>query len=184
MLDHHSKIIGAVVKPHKQFNAIVEFLNDIGIEVHEQPLPDDTFLSGIMLDRGRLLVDRTSLLHPGDLLHEAGHIAVMAPSQRQVRVGNAGDEQGEEIAAHAWSYAAAVACGVPPELVFHDDGYQGSGPHMASLYREGAWPGVPLLAWYGLTGMPCREDQEAEKPVFPDMKAWIRTIEDPSQHEA
>ncbi len=163
------------------YQRIVAFLNSIGIPVREATIEEDTFLPGIFLERGGLIVDREKLLYPGDLLHEAGHIAVMKPSERAIAVKDAGEDQGEEIAAHAWSYAAARACDLPPEIVFHENGYQGSGETMAGWYDDGHWPGVPLLAWMGLTGHPqYRQDQEAELPKFPDMKAWIRAVEDPS----
>ncbi|SDE08758.1 hypothetical protein [Kordiimonas lacus] len=158
---------------------ITAFLNGIGIPVREGTLPDDTFLPGIRLEHGGLVYDPARMTYPGDLLHEAGHIAVMKPSQRQTCFADAGPEMGEEIAAQAWSYAAAIACGIEPEVVFHDHGYKGGGTHAASLYREGHWPGVPLLAWMGLTGMPEVEGPMAH-PKFPEMKAWMRTAEDPS----
>lgn len=51
----------------------------------------------------------------------------MPSSARRASIGDAGQDQGEEIAAHAWSYAAAIECGIPPDIVFHEHGYQGSG---------------------------------------------------------
>lgn len=162
------------------YETIIAFLQTVGIPVHEQPLTETCFLPGIFLNRGTLLVDPNQLAYAGDLLHEAGHIAVMAPSARRERVGDAGADQGEEIAAHAWSYAAAVHCDIPPEIVFHEHGYQGSGSTMAGWYADGHWPGVPILAWVGLTGMP-EHAGEMGKPKFPLMKAWVRQVEDPAQ---
>jgi hypothetical protein len=163
------------------YQAIVAFLRDIGITVNEQPIEEDTFLPGLYVDRGALFVDKDKLKHPGDLLHEAGHIAVMAPSQREEKTRDVEGGMGDEIAAQAWSYAAAVAAGVSPDAVFHDGGYQGQGAGLAHTYAQGGWPGVPLLAWFGLTGRPTtRPDAEVDLPVFPEMKAWIRTVEDPT----
>lgn len=163
------------------YHRIVAFLNKIGIPVIEADIEEETFLPGIFLERGCLTVDRDKLLYPGDLLHEAGHIAVMKPSERAIAAKDAGDDQAEEIAAHAWSYAAAKACGVPPEAVFHEHGYQDNGATMAGWYNDGHWPGVPILAWVGLTGMPGFEDEPHGQPKFPEMKAWIRQVDDPSQ---
>ncbi|NVJ69518.1 MAG: hypothetical protein HWE08_04145 [Alphaproteobacteria bacterium] len=166
------------MKPEEITAKITSFLHEIGIETIEKELPEDTFLPGIRLEYGALAYDPTRLKYPGDLLHEAGHIAVMTPSLRAECFADAGADQGEEIAAQAWSYAAAVACGIEPELVFHDSGYQGGGTHMAGIYRDGYSPGAPLLAWFGLTGMP---DMEAPgDPKFPAMKAWVRKVDDPS----
>lgn len=165
--------------PTAATDTISAFLNSIGIPVTEETIEEETFLPGILMKNGGLAIDRTRLKYPGDMLHEAGHVAVMPPSARAKVSVNAGPDQGEEIAAMAWSYAAAIACGIDPELVFHNDGYQGGGDHLAGIYRDGHWPGVPLLAWMGLTGMPCMEGERA-LPRFPEMKAWIRVWEDPS----
>lgn len=162
---------------------ITAFLNGIGIPVRAGTLPDDTFLPGIRLEHGGLVYDPARMTYPGDLLHEAGHIAVMKPSQRETCFADAGPEMGEEIAAQAWSYAAALACGLEPDVVFHDHGYKGGGSHLASLYDDGFWPGVPLLAWMGLTGMPEVEGEMAH-PKFPEMKAWVRVWENPSEEGA
>lgn len=182
MLAHMAQpfLLGPDMSEQDLYQTIVKFLEGIGIPVREQRIEEDTFLPGIFLERGALVVDPDNLAYPGDLLHEAGHIAVMAPSVRAELVKDAGADQGEEIAAHAWSYAAAVACGVPPRIVFHEHGYQGSGSTMAGWYDDGHWPGVPLLAWYGLTGMPGTGHRDGD-PKFPQMKAWIRTVEDPTQ---
>ena len=53
-------------------NKIAEFLLDIGIEVVACTIKQETFLSGILVSEGRLLVDQSRLTHPLDLLHEAG----------------------------------------------------------------------------------------------------------------
>ncbi|NVJ99640.1 MAG: hypothetical protein HWE25_15935 [Alphaproteobacteria bacterium] len=159
---------------------ITSFLHSIGIQVAEKTLPEGTFLPGIRLENGALAVDPDKLKYVGDILHEAGHIAVMAPSQRSCCFADAGADMGEEIAAQAWSYAAALACDIEPEVVFHDHGYKGGGSHAAAIYRQGHWPGVPLLAWMGLTGMPEMEGEIA-KPKFPDMKAWMRDLDDPTE---
>jgi len=56
---------------------------------------------------GVLSIDEMRLLYPGDILHEAGHIAVTSPD---VRGGSTfSSTPGEEMAAIAWSYAAALA---------------------------------------------------------------------------
>lgn len=161
---------------------IFHFLANIGISVSEKKLPKDTFLPGVTIETGAILIDRQQLKYPGDILHEAGHIAVAPPSIRSGMTCNAGEDAGEEIAAQAWSYAAAVACGVEPELVFHEGGYHGQGPGLADIYRQGGWPGVPLLAWYGLTGMPQMDpNKPPDLPRFPEMKAWLRDLDDPTE---
>ncbi len=78
---------------------------------------------------------RARLLYPGDLLHEAGHLATMPPAQRATTVSNAGSDMGDEIAAQTWSYAAALHLGVAPELVFHSSVYKGAAESLIQIDR-------------------------------------------------
>lgn len=92
---------------------IVDFLMQIGFDVMRRDLPDDTFLPGIAVEGSVLLIDPEKLKYPSDLLHEAGHLAVLTPVQRQNSGGDFSDDAGNEMAAIAWSYAASVALGLP-----------------------------------------------------------------------
>ena len=104
---------------------ILEFLCEIGLTVIERTVPTGSVLPGISIDHGALVVDHAALLYPGDLLHEAGHLAVVPPAERAALTDNVGDDGGMEMAAIAWSYAAAVHLGVPLDVLFHDHGYRG-----------------------------------------------------------
>ena len=142
---------------------IVAFLAEIGIPVELTVLPDDTLLPAMTVRRGALLVDPARLTHPGDLLHEAGHIAVTDPAQRD-KLDVVSSDPGEEIAAICWSYAAARALDLDPAILFHSDGYRGGGAWLAETFANGSYVGLPLLAWYGLT--------DAER--YPRMIRWLR----------
>ena len=89
---------------------IIDFLRGIGIDVREDALPDDTFLPGLRVASGRLVVDRTRLLWPVDLLHEAGHIAVTPSSSRPLLSddphGHVEAPHVGEVEATAWARAA------------------------------------------------------------------------------
>ena len=61
---------------------IVGFLPEIGLGVHWALIEEPTRLPGINIDHGTLLVDRSRLQHPGDLLHEGGHLAVIPAGER------------------------------------------------------------------------------------------------------
>ena len=151
---------------------IIAFLRDIGIGVELAELPE-SFLPGIGVERGRLLVDPSRLAYPGDLLHEAGHLAVMPPSDRAGRVGNVGDDQGEEIVAILWSWAALLHLRLSPDVVFHAAGYRGASRWFVKTFSAGEYPGLPLLQWMGLT---LDADRAAERgvPPFPHMLRWLR----------
>jgi hypothetical protein len=152
---------------------IFEWLRQIGLTVRLAPLGDDTFLPGVALEAGGLVVDPERLLHPGDLLHEAGHLATMLPAQRASTGPNAGADMGEEIAAQTWSHAAAVYLGLPPEIVFHPTGYKGAAKTLIQAYRDGS-AGVPLLQWMGLTLDRTRAAAMSIAP-YPHMIRWLRT---------
>ena len=71
--------------------AIKDFLQEIGIPYIEETIAEETFLPGILIRRGTLVVDNEKLLYPGDILHEAGHIAAMTPEERWTISGNVGE---------------------------------------------------------------------------------------------
>lgn len=155
---------------------IAEWLREIGIPVREGTLPADSFLPGVMLEPGGLVVDPERLLYPGDLLHEAGHLAVMLPEQRATAGPNAGLEMGDEIAAQTWSYAAIVHLGLPAEVVFHATGYKGSASRLIETYRDGK-AGVPLLQWMGMT-LDRKHAEAASLQPYPHMIRWLRAERD------
>lgn len=150
---------------------IIPFLQDIGLTVRRATLPEGTFLPGIRLEPGGVVIDEGRLAHPGDLLHEAGHLAVLTPEERATAGDNLASGPGEEMAAIAWSYAACVHLGLDPGLVFHDHGYKGGGAALRENFAAGHYVGVPLLQWYGLT----RERPDGtDAPVYPRMTRWLR----------
>jgi len=151
---------------------IIEWLRQIGLTVRLAQLEGESFLPGVTIEPGGLIVDPERLLYPGDLLHEAGHLATMMPEQRASTGSNAGSNMGDEIAAQTWSYAAAIHLALAPEVVFHPAGYHESAARLIEVYREGR-AGVPLLQWMGLTW---DEAHAAEKGVlaYPHMIRWLR----------
>jgi hypothetical protein len=58
------------------FELIRRFVESIDLSVQEQTLPHPTFLPGLELISNGIAFDPARLLYPGDLLHEAGHLAV------------------------------------------------------------------------------------------------------------
>jgi hypothetical protein len=152
-------------------DAIVSFLTRIGIAVTEEPFSEDGFLPGVVVREGGLVYDPARLLWPSDLLHEAGHIAVTDPLLRPT-LSAVADDPGEEMAAIAWSYAAAVAVGLDARTLFHD-GYKGGGASLAENFTAGRDVGVPMLEHYGMT--QGRQNRRAPKAApYPTMTRWLR----------
>jgi hypothetical protein len=151
---------------------IITFLNDIGLVVQQCSLPGSTFLPGISVEGANLLLDPLQLRHPGDLLHEAGHLAVLPPAQRNTLSTDAGEDGGMELGAIAWSYAALVYLELAPEVVFHPDGYNGGSAALCAQFAAGQYLGVPILEWRGLTDW--QQPGSANSPTrYPVMKKWL-----------
>jgi hypothetical protein len=157
---------------------IIVFLREIGLTVRLVAISTQTFLPGVSMEPGGLLVDPDGLKYPGDLLHEAGHLAVMMPEERASASENVGSDMGTEIGAQCWSYAAAVHLGMSPEVVFHPNGYKGAAATLIHNYGSGV-VGVPLLQWMGLTVDAQRAAQTGEQP-YPHMQRWLRESSPPT----
>ena len=150
---------------------LIGFVREIGIEVRLAALDDSCLLPGLDVRGGALVVDRPRWLHPGDILHEAGHLAVAAPDARSAE--RLSSDGGDEMAAIAWSYAAAVHLGVPIAIVFHAAGYRGGAQALIDNFEAGRYIGVPLLQWYGMTIEP-RQAKPGGAPPYPHMLRWLR----------
>jgi hypothetical protein len=155
---------------------IVDFLSEIGIGVEYTTLPDETFLPGVYVKEGRLCIDSAKLRYPGDLLHEAGHLAVVPSGLRdtftgEVNMANVAMEP-IEVQAMAWSYAAALHLGLDPSVVFHADGYHGQSRSLLLNFQLGVYLGVQALEDSGLTLAPNTASAEC-KPGFPTMIKWL-----------
>jgi GNAT superfamily N-acetyltransferase len=159
-------------------DAIVAFLIGIGLGVRAGEIGGETFLPGIQVDHGGLLVDAARLKYPGDLLHEAGHLAVMSPARRRRAHIDVGKRAAEEIAAIAWSYAALVHLGLDPAVVFHPDGYRGGSQALIENFTGGHTIGVPMLQWLGLTLDAGRAAETGDAP-YPAMLKWLCDEERP-----
>ncbi|HEX3681047.1 MAG TPA: hypothetical protein VHU83_00800 [Bryobacteraceae bacterium] len=152
---------------------IGRFLESVGLTVQAGEVPEGSILPGIRIEDGALVVDEARLLYPGDLLHEAGHLAVLTAEQRAGQGANAGDDLGNEIGAMCWSYAAVLHLQLDPALVFHPYGYRGASESYLENFREGRYPGVPLLQWMGLTADEKRAPALGVEP-YPHMLRWLR----------
>ncbi|MGO4877667.1 aspartyl/asparaginyl beta-hydroxylase domain-containing protein [Pedobacter psychrotolerans] len=133
---------------------LLDFITEIGLQYQLETIEGETFLPGLKLRDGELIVDTDKLLYPGDILHEAGHLACMpAEIRRQMNdsLPSNNINDGGELMAIAWSYAASVHLGIDPHIVFHDNGYKGGGQSIVENFTQGRFFGVPLLQWNGMT---------------------------------
>lgn len=146
------------------------FVRGIGIDVRAATLSEPTFLPGLEIRHGAILVDEARLTYPGDMLHEAGHIAVADPAERHAPILS--PSPGDELTTIACSYAALRHLHLDPAIVFHG-AFKGGGASIIENFTAGHYIGVPLLQAYG---MSCEPHRAAEKglPPFPHMLRWMR----------
>ena len=155
----------------------ISFLNEIGIETRFEKLDENCFLPGLSIDAGAILIDTGLLKYPGDILHEAGHIAVVPAVERQALTAFAIEQRAhrgaEEMMAIAWSYAACMHIGLDPYIVFHDDGYKGGGSSIADAFANKNYFGLPMLQWIKLTADEKNAPALNVNP-YPCMIKWLR----------
>jgi hypothetical protein len=152
---------------------MADFLNEIGITVIPGKFKEETFLPGILIDNGKLIIDEEKLLYPGDLLHDAGHLAVKQTSERKTTHINCGSDPAEEMMALAWSYAALVHLKIQPEIVFHEHGYKGQSQQLIEGFQQEHCIGLPMLQWVGMTADVKNAPALGVDP-FPHMIKWLR----------
>lgn len=181
----------------EHFDRIVDFLHAIGLPLEVGPFGPEGFLPGITIRQGVMRVDPDHIYVSGDLLHEAGHIAIV-PSRLRPYLGDNletslrdamadGDTDPvaaaalsyTEIMATAWSYAALKALDLPPETIFFAGGYRMNAEQQArfmTLLEGGNQFGILYLAQGGMTG-PCgmmAMMYQNGLPPFPTMTRWLQ----------
>lgn len=174
------------------FRLCATFLDRIGIPVILSPGADG-FLPGIRILGGSILVTAADDGLAGDLLHEAGHVAVVPALFRPLiddDVSGLEPAFGEYIEAHpdgfsypedpvcrgiiqsgeqeaaAWSYAAAVAAGIDPWLPF-SKGFNDEGRDVLERMRIRQHYGINGLAAGGMTRLRGAD-------AFPSMIRWLQ----------
>ena len=150
---------------------ILDFLGTVGIEVVAGEI-GDSLLNSMTVRHGTIIVDPAIPAWPGDLLHDAGHVAMTEPSMRK-QLDKVSDDPAEEMGAIAWSVAAAIAIDIPLETIFHEAGYKGASQNYIDSFRNDPSIGVPFLAWLGMTAEP-RWAAERGIAAFPAMQRWLR----------
>jgi hypothetical protein len=170
-------ITGITAAQQGLFDKALAFIQSIGIPILFRELNKPCFLPGLSIENGAILIDMDKLKYPGDILHEAGHIAVIPAGDRGTLNADAIKERpmrdAEEMMAIAWSYAACKYLDIDARFVFHDEGYQKGGSHIADNFDEGRYFGVPMLQWTGMA-LERKKEEEPDLPVYPAMLKWMR----------
>ncbi len=150
---------------------ICSFLDRIGISYCKAAIEGDTFLPGLLIDNGSLTIDLSKLHYPGDVLHEAGHIALTHPAKRpflnQDMLNAQSEQESEEIGVQLWTFLATREIGLPADVVFHSGGYRGQSKWFIENFEKGNFIGLPLLVWMKIV-------EPAPQGNFPVVKSWLR----------
>ena len=159
------------------FEQCIEFINSIGIETTFRKIGNKSFLPGLLITKGMIIIDRDVLEHPGDILHEAGHIAVVPAADRsslsEKSIIKRKDREMEEIMAIAWSYAACIHLLIDPFFVFHEEGYRGGRDYITDSCSNKNYIGLSMLEKIGLT----TNEKNAHRlriASYPNMIKWLR----------
>lgn len=153
------------------------------------------FLDGVEVERGALLIDPCA--SASNILHEAGHLAIMPG---RFRVNASGDlsaamEQmfGEvdftdpdsgiaraaiqcgDAEATAWAWAVGVHLRLPPRTVIKDAEYDGTGAFLRTSLRVGAYAGINGLSHAGFCAVrPGSYATARGLPVYPQLAMWLQ----------
>lgn len=156
---------------------ILAFLDEIRLPVAEGPVPEDSFLPGVRIAGGIVVYDRAALRWPGDLLHEAGHIAVTPSRLRPALSDGLAQmpcvEHAGEVEATAWAFAAVAHLRLHPSVLFHDGGYGGHSEGLIASFAHGVYPGAHGLAQAGMTAVGAQAQRAGVAP-YPQMLRWLR----------
>lgn len=175
---------------HEIIIHLVNQLDKIGIQciIGEA---NNCFVKGVQIKNGRLIVDpyRCSI---SNLLHEAGHLAVLPKEYRKQANGdlsavlkkmygevdcskeeNRRYMQCEDDEATAWAFAFGVRWGVPFVLIIDDDQYDGTGRDVLESLSLGNGLGVSGLARMGWCASNLIHSKASGLPMYPNLVKWI-----------
>ena len=173
--DHVLQIPSSTLTHIQITTLLIEFVERIGLTVEMEAYDEKSFLPGVRIKSGGLSINTERLLYPGDILHEAGHLAVMPLHIRRDMDGDLPDvdmHRAGELMALAWSYAACLHLKISPSVVFHEQGYKGGHKELIAHFEEGANIGLPMLQYHGMAYDAKNAALHNEQP-FPHMIHWL-----------
>lgn len=154
---------------------MIDFVRSIGIEVKHGSVPDNPLIPGIRVQHGVMLIDENNLTYPGDILYQAGRIAILPATERDAYHGEDHKdnnwEAAQAMAAMCWAWAALTHLQIAPEVVFHNGGYKGQSTQIIQGYQSGAFMGLPIMQMYEMAYEPHQATARGLQ-AFPFMYKW------------
>lgn len=169
---------------------VIDFLNKIGIKCHIVDSVDGGFLKTILIKNGELYLTRKCKI--SDILHEAGHLAVLPPKYRMQASGNIIDVLKkmysevdtllpenekymycEDCEATAWAFACGVYLKIPYNKIIEKRQYQNDGANILFGLKHNSYFGINKLARAGWCS--ARKMNETEnRPLYPKLNKWLQ----------
>ena len=180
--------------------AAIDFVRSIGLSVTEGVAQDveGAFVPGVRIVDGGLIVDPETVF-PGDVLHEAGHLAVIPAKFRQLATGTLRQVfksmtqylkdnptilggwpedpvgrcilQSGEAEAAAWQYAAAHHIGLPDQWLFPPESFEGKSEDTLLRLKVNQYFGINGLQAAGWTRVHAMGNPA--KPLYPKLAFWL-----------
>lgn len=167
---------------------VIDFLNSIGIVVKKGTVPKKSFLPCLLIQDGEIFYEEN--FNISDMLHEAGHLALVPGEYRKFCTGDMGKAvrilwtiiekvegkiapdsliyrqllQCGDPEATAWAFAAGVKNNIPPEIIILDRQYGGSGSSIRECLKH--------KCYLGINGLRAAGFIDSVKD-YPKLKYWM-----------
>ncbi|MBS7671678.1 hypothetical protein [Croceicoccus gelatinilyticus] len=182
-------MVAEIAAKDADLEKVAEALLEIGLEVVWDESASG-FLEGIEIRNGVLHVSRSAVA--SDLLHEAGHLAIMPPIIRRQVTGDVEDAahavdaiyeahrgndaflesplmrallQMSDTEATAWAYAFGLRCGLAPDQIIRGSTYDGAGDEIRLM--------LGMNCYLGIHGLKAAGFIENTKQ-FPELRKWLQ----------
>lgn len=179
-----------------ELDRTVAFLKEIGLPVTvDATLRGEAFFERVQIEAGSLRVHPEALV--SDVLHEAGHLAVVPARWRHLIDGNVdegiqrmfeeadrldlppdGPEsrallQAGEAEATAWAWAAGKHLGFPDDTIIRDSDYSNEGPWIRRGLALDEYLGINGLCYAGFCGRGLL-GRRKKLPIYPNLAFWLQ----------
>ena len=175
----------------------VDFLNKIGLNTvfaNDNNVFKDTFMKNVSMIDGTLFINKKT--KTSDLLHEAGHLAVLHPDYRKLvnnnltsilkktateidisKQENSKYMYCEDVCATAWAGAVGFYLKLKDNDIIDKKQYQNWGADILYSLKNNCYMGIKQLQYAGFCVQyesAKRLTQFADLPVYPQLKKWIQ----------
>ena len=175
----------------------VDFLNKIGLNTvfeNNNSVFNKTFIKNVSIIDGTLFINKKTKI--SDLLHEAGHLAVLHPDYRKLINNNLtsilqkmateidtakqeNEKYGycEEVCATAWAGAVGFYLKLKDNDIINKKQYQNGGADILCSLKNNCYIGIKQLQYAGFCVQyePAKRlTQFADLPVYPQLKKWLQ----------